>query len=156
MLERGRDVPAAASADAPSAPVPVLTTVLEADLPGERAGGGWSPRSGVSAAAPSSAPAPDASAPASTVPPAPFAARPRSRSNFPALRAGIHTGKPRCTTARSAGRRSTWPPRSGPGGRPSRGGGQASTVQDLVAGSGIFFADNQGTAGELRLFSVLR
>ena len=31
-----------------------------------------------------------------------------------------------------------------------------STVQDLVAGSGIFFADNSGTAGELRLFSVLR
>ena len=75
--------------------------------------------------------------------------------NFPALRAGVHTGE--CELHDGTAQR----PGAGHRrrGRPGRRPGEilaTSTVQDLVAGSGIFFADNSGTAGELRLFSVLR
>ena len=99
---------------------------------------------------------PGASARASTAPRARCGARPRSRTSFPALRAGVHTGECELHDGMVTGAAlevaAAWSPGSPPRARSS----PLSTVHDLVAGSGIFFADNSGTAGELRLFSVLR
>ncbi len=75
--------------------------------------------------------------------------------NFPALRAGIHTGE--CELHNGTASGPALDVAAAVAGVAAPGEILAtSTVQDLVAGSGIFFADNSGTAGELRLFSVLR
>ena len=75
--------------------------------------------------------------------------------NFPRLRAGIHTGECELHNGTVSGPALDVAAEvalvAAPGEILA-----TSTVQDLVAGSGIFFADNSGTAGELRLFSVLR
>jgi pimeloyl-ACP methyl ester carboxylesterase len=142
-----------AHADAPALPGAVLTTVLEADLPASEQpllDSALARFRGRALDAPPGRIRAGFDGPARAVRCATVLA-----DNFPLLRAGIHTGE--CDLDNGTV--------SGPALDVAAEVAQVaapgeilatSTVQDLVAGSGIFFADNSGTAGELRLFSVLR
>ena len=139
--------------DAPVEPGPVLTTVLDADLPpSERAC--WTPcfaRFRGHALEPRGRPS---CAPASTGRRARCAARRRWPTSVPALRAGIHTGECELHDGTLSGPALAVAAYLAGTAKP----GEVlatSTVQDLVAGSGIDF-DERGTLGDLRLFSVLR
>ena len=141
-----------ALANAPAQPGAVLTTVLEADLPeSERRllDSALARFRGRALEAPPGRIRAGFDGPARAVRCATALA-----DNFPQLRAGIHTGE--CELHNGTV--------SGPALDVAAAVAQVaapgeilatSTVQDLVAGSGIFFADS-GTAGDLRLFSVLR
>ena len=91
---------------------------------------------------------------ASTGRPARCGARLALADNVPALRAGIHTGECELHDGTLSGPALAVAAYLAGTAKP----GEVlatSTVQDLVAGSGIDF-DERGTLGDLRLFSVLR
>ena len=141
-----------ALANAPAQPGAVLTTVLEADLPeSERRllDSALARFRGRALDAPPGRIRAGFDGPARAVRCATALA-----DNFPQLRAGIHTGECELHNGTVSGPALDVAAEVAQVAAP----GEilaTSTVQDLVAGSGIFFADS-GTAGGLRLFSVLR